>query len=126
MNNDSVFSGGREAQRVERSHVCQGTSKTFKEKVILGLSPQKYVSVREGDPSRQREQHEHKYGGMKLQGPLGKVSKQLEPRGYLGSRVGQADNLPTPWLSHGYCVQLGMKKYIDLCWFCMTFDLSHN
>lgn len=96
VNNDSVFSGGREAQRVGRSHVCHGTSKTFREKVILGLSPQNYVGVREGDPSRQREQHEHKYGGMKLQGHWERSASRSNPMVILDHRLGRLRTFPPP------------------------------
>lgn len=58
-------------------------------------------------------QHEHKRGSLKLQGPRGEV---MLDHGW--------GDFPTLWLSH--CVHLGTNKYGDLCWFFMTFDLSHN
>lgn len=67
-----------------------------------------------------------KRGGLKVCRLLGEASKQLKAHGYLGSWVGSGEDLPTLWRSHGHCVPLGMKKYMDLCWFCVTFDLSHN
>lgn len=84
----------------------------------------KCVGVREGEERRQRGQREQTCSGPEREGPWG--GQQAAPaHGYLGSQAGEGD-LPTPWLSHSHCVPLGMEKCIDLCWFCVTFDLSHN
>lgn len=74
-----------------------------------------------------REQHDQKRGGLNLCRPRGAVSKQFSnPMVILDLELGSGEGLPTLRLSHGHCVQLGMKTYIDLCWFCVTSDLSHN
>lgn len=55
----------------------------------------------------------------------GEVSRQRQPVVILDHRL-EREGLPGPWLSHGHCVQSGMEKCIDVCWFCVTSDLSHN
>lgn len=88
--NDSVCSEGRGAQRVGRSRVCRGDQQNFQGG---GDSAARSAGGRRGlwrtRSPRQREQHEHKYGGLKLQGPRGEVMLDH----------GRED-LPTPWLSH--------------------------
>lgn len=47
-------------------------------------------------------------------------------KGHREKAAGSSNPMAGRGPSHGHCKQLGMKKYMDLCWFCMTFDLSHN
>lgn len=81
---------------------------------MLGLSLQTYRGVceEEGGQAR-REQCEQKCGGLKPHRPWGRLASSSNPMVILDHEVGSGEGLPTLWLSHGHCVQLGMKKYID-------------
>lgn len=98
-----------------RNHACGGISRTFREKAILGFGLQEQEGVCEGQGARGR--------GSSMSTRV--AARSCKGHGERSRRIVEGgEDLPSPWPSR--CVQLGTKKYVDLCWFYMTFDLSHN